>query len=92
MLQVRAKGPRALDPPDRPGGPATWLLHDRRQRGFKWIQLAGIAAMTAVAVAATTRVIQESQAFGVAKTPLGDEGEKQRSFPTLVTLLMLVLN
>lgn len=72
-------------------GAATWLLHDRRQRGFKWIQLAGIVAMTAVAVAATVRVIQESQAFGIAKTPLGDEGEKQWSFATLVTLLMLAL-
>lgn len=72
-------------------GAATWLLHDRRQRGFKWIQLAGIVAMTAVAVAASVRVVQESQAFGVAKTPLGDEGEKQWSFATLVTLLMLAL-
>lgn len=70
---------------------ATWLLHDRRQRAFKWIQLAGIVAMTAVAVAATVRVIQESQAFGVAKTPLGDNGERQWSFATLVTLLMLAL-
>lgn len=70
---------------------ATWLLHDRHQRGFKWIQLAGIVAMTAVAVAATVRVIQESQAFGIAKTPLGDQGEKQWSFATLVTLLMLAL-
>ncbi|CAN8098176.1 unnamed protein product [Discula destructiva] len=72
-------------------GAATWLLHDRRQRGFKWIQLAGIVVMTAVAVAATVRVIQESQAFGVAKTPLGDRGERQWSFATLVTLLMLAL-
>lgn len=70
---------------------ATWLLHDRRQRGFKWIQLAGIVTMTAIAVAATVRVIQVSAAFGVAETPLSDNGEKQWSFATLVTLLMLAL-
>lgn len=70
---------------------ATWVLHDRRQMGFKWIQLAGIAAMTAIAVAATVRVIQDSQAFGVPQTPLSDDGEKQWSFATLVTLLMLAL-
>lgn len=70
---------------------ATWLLHDRKQMGFKWIQLAGIVAMTAIGVAAVVRVIQESQAFGIAQTPLSDEGEKQWSFATLVTLLMLAL-
>lgn len=70
---------------------ATWLLHDRRQKGFKWIQLAGIVIMTAIAVAATIMVIQVSQAFGVAQTPLSDNGEKQWSFATLVTLLMLAL-
>lgn len=70
---------------------ATWLLHDRRQKGFKWIQLMGVVIMTAIAVAATVRVIQVSQAFGVAKTPLSDDGEKQWSFATLVTLLMLAL-
>lgn len=70
---------------------ATWFLHDRRQRGFKWIQLAGISVMTAIAVAATVRVVVSSQAFGTPSTKLADEGEKEWSFSTSVTLLMLAL-
>lgn len=70
---------------------ATWYLHDRTQRGFKWIQLAGILLMSAIAVAATVRVLMVSQAFGDPETPLADQGEKQWSFATMVTLLMLVL-
>lgn len=72
-------------------GASTWFLHDRKQRGFKWIQLAGICVMTAIAVAATVRVVVESQAFGTPSTPLADEGEQQWSFSTIVTLLMLLL-
>lgn len=70
---------------------STWYLHDRRQRGFKWVQLAGILLMTAIAVAATVRVLMVSQAFGTPTTPLSDSGEKQWSFATMVTLLMLAL-
>lgn len=70
---------------------ATWFLHDRRQRGFKWIQLAGICVMAAIAVSATVRVVVSSQAFGIPSTPLADNGEKQWSFSTIVTLLMLAL-
>lgn len=70
---------------------ATWLLHDRRQRGFKWIQLAGISVMTAIAVAATVRVVVTSQAFGTPSTKLADHGEREWSFSTIVTLLMLAL-
>lgn len=70
---------------------ATWFLHDRRQRGFKWIQLAGISIMTFIAVAATIRVVVSSQAFGVPSTKLSDEGEREWSFSTIVTLLMLAL-
>lgn len=70
---------------------ATWFLHDRRQRGFKWIQLAGICVMTAIAVSATVRVIVSSQAFGDPSIQLSDNGEKQWSFSTIVTLLMLAL-
>lgn len=70
---------------------STWYLHDRRQRGFKWVQLAGILLMTAIAVAATARVLMVSQAFGDPQTPLSDQGEKQWSFATMVTLLMLAL-
>lgn len=70
---------------------ATWFLYDRRQKGFKWIQLAGISIMTAIAVAATVRILVTSQAFGQPSTKLADEGEKQWSFSTIVTLLMLAL-
>lgn len=70
---------------------ATWLLYDRRQKGFKWIQLAGLSVMTAIAVAATVRILVTSQAFGHPSTKLADEGEKQWSFSTIVTLLMLAL-
>lgn len=70
---------------------STWYLHDRRQRGFKWVQLAGILLMTAVAVAATARVLMVSQAFGTPTTQLSDQGERQWSFATMVTLLMLAL-
>lgn len=70
---------------------STWYLHDRRQRFFKWVQLAGILLMAAIAVAATVRVLMVSQAFGHPTTPLNDEGEKQWSFATMVTLLMLAL-
>lgn len=70
---------------------STWYLHDRRQRGFKWVQLAGILLMTAIAVAATVRVVMVSDAFGNPQTPLKDQGERQWSFATMVTLLMLAL-
>lgn len=72
---------------------ATWLLHDRRQFCFKWIQLAGIFTMITVAVAATVRIVQEAQAFSgsAAKTPLTGLGEMQWTYATLVQLLMLVL-
>lgn len=70
---------------------STWWLHDRRQRGFKWLQLAGILLMTAIAVAASARVLMVSQAFGTPSTPLQDENEKQITFATIVTLLMLLL-
>lgn len=70
---------------------STWYLHDRRQRAFKWVQLAGWAMMTAIAVGATVRVIYTSQAFGQPTTPLSDGGERQWSFATMVSLLMLAL-
>ncbi|KUI66148.1 hypothetical protein VM1G_02283 [Cytospora mali] len=70
---------------------STWYLHDRRQRGFKWVQLVGWAIMTAIAVGATVRVVLMSQAFGEPTTPLSDDGERQWSFSTMVSLLMLAL-
>lgn len=70
---------------------STWYLHDRRQRGFRWVQLAGWVVMTAIAVGATVRVVLTSQAFGEPTTPLSDDGEKQWTFATMVSLLMLAL-
>lgn len=70
---------------------STWYLHDRRQRGFKWVQLVGWVMMTAAAVGATARVVLMSQAFGEPTTPLSDRGEKQWTFATMVSLLMLAL-
>ncbi|ROW00015.1 hypothetical protein VPNG_08336 [Cytospora leucostoma] len=70
---------------------STWYLHDRRQRGFRWVQLVGWVVMTAIAVAATVRVVLMSQAFGEPTTPLSDRGEKQWTFATMVSLLMLAL-
>ncbi|ROV88057.1 hypothetical protein VMCG_10416 [Cytospora schulzeri] len=70
---------------------STWYLHDRRQRGFKWVQLVGWVIMTAIAVGATVRVVLMSQAFGVPTTPLSDQGEKEWTFATIISLLMLGL-
>lgn len=70
---------------------STWYLHDRRQRGFKWVQLVGWVIMTGIAVGATVRVILMSQAFGEPSTPLSDSTEKQWTFATMVSLLMLAL-
>ncbi|KAF3762784.1 hypothetical protein M406DRAFT_45665 [Cryphonectria parasitica EP155] len=70
---------------------ATWFLQSRRQVAFKWIQLAGILLMAAIAVAATVRVLMSSQAFGYPSTPLADNAERAWSFSTSVTLLMLAL-
>lgn len=73
---------------------STWYLHDRRQRrqrGFKWVQLVGWVIMAAIAVSATVRVVLMSQAFGTATTPLSDDDEKDWTFSTLVSLLMLAL-
>jgi len=70
---------------------ATWYLHSRSQRFFRLSQLIGIAAMSAIAIGASVRVILLSQAFGRPTTPLSDDGEKQWSFGSLVTLLMLLL-
>lgn len=70
---------------------ATWFLHDRKQKFFRWIQLASILAMIAIAAAAIVRVFVTSQAFGNPPVTLADSAEKQWTFSTLVTLLMLFL-
>lgn len=72
-------------------GAATWLLHDRRRRGYKWIQLAGISVMIAIAVAAMVGVVLTSQAFGTPLTNLADHGESEWSFSTIVALVMTAL-
>lgn len=68
---------------------STWYLHDRGQRGFKWVQLVGWLMMTAIAVGATVRLVMVAQAFGEPTTSLSDEQEKIWFFSTIVSLLML---
>lgn len=70
---------------------ATWYLHARSQRFYRTIQLVGLVLMTASAIGAMIRVIMLSQAFGSPPIKLADDGEKQWSFGTYLSVAMLLL-
>lgn len=70
---------------------ATWYLHTRMKKCKRATQMVGLAVMAIIAVGATIRVIIISQAFGNPPIQLSDQGEKQWSFGTLITLLVMIL-
>lgn len=72
-------------------GMATWYLHSRNQKFYRTIQLVGLALMTASAIGATVRVTTLSQAFGTPSVQLSDDGERNWSFGTLLSLGLLLL-
>lgn len=72
-------------------GLATWYLHNRQQKWYRPIQIAGLILMAAIAIGATTRAYLLSQAFGQPDVTLADEGERNWSFGQLLSMLMLFL-
>ena len=69
----------------------TWYLHMRRQRWGKYVRVACIVVLSALAIGASARVIMVSQAFGTPNVRLSDEGEKLWSFGQLLTMMLLLL-
>ncbi|KAK5088918.1 hypothetical protein LTR05_003141 [Lithohypha guttulata] len=69
----------------------TWYLHLRKQVWGRFVQVLSLLVLFATAIAATTRVVVISQAFGTPSVQLSDENEKTWTFGQLLAMLMLVL-
>ncbi|KAH7153016.1 hypothetical protein EDB81DRAFT_790284 [Dactylonectria macrodidyma] len=72
-------------------GLATWYLHNRSQKFYKLIQIAGLVLMTAIAIGAAIRIILLSQAFGNPSVKLSDTGETSWGFGQLLSMLLLIM-
>ncbi len=70
---------------------STWYLHMRKQTWGKIIRCFGLLALMAMAIAAATRVITASQAFGSPSVDLTGPKESSWSFGQLLGMLMLIL-